>query len=84
MIMEKKLAVLGVGGVLVASIAQRLQAAGVSLVEADPINEDQLDVRVLDFRPGVDDFDDSPTLKGKRVAQWKQDAGFGRGRHRPR
>lgn len=82
--MEKKVAVLCLGNVLIGSVVQRLQAAGVSLVEAEPINDDRLDVRVLDFRPGVDDFDDSPTLKGKRVAQWKQDAGFGRGRHRPR
>lgn len=82
--MEKKVAVLCLGNVLIGSVVQRLQAAGVSLVEAEPINEDHLGVRVLDYRPGVDDFDDSPTLKGKRVAQWKQDAGFGRGRHRPR
>lgn len=83
--MEKKVVVLGgLGSVLAGSIVQRLQAAGVSLVEAHPIVEDRLDIRDIDCHPALDDFDDSPTLKGKRLAQWKQDAGFGRGRHRPR
>ena len=81
--MDRKLVIVGAGAGLAVSLIKQLQDAGVELVEAVP--ELQLERTVRDLEPcgvSLSDLDDGRTFKGKRQAQWKQDAYCKPGRHR--